>query len=36
MDLTLDDHALVSWAEQQLAGHDHWLRGTRPSLPPSP
>jgi catechol 2,3-dioxygenase-like lactoylglutathione lyase family enzyme len=33
MDPTLDDAALTRWAEQVLAGHDHWPRGTRPPEP---
>lgn len=35
MDLSLDDGALTRWAEQALAGHDHWPRGTRPAGAPS-
>jgi len=31
MELDLDDHALTEWAEQALAGHDHWPRGMRPA-----
>lgn len=31
MNLELDDQALMQWAEQALAAHDHWPRGTRPA-----
>jgi len=31
MDLDQDDGALTQWAEQLLASHDHWPRGTRPT-----
>jgi catechol-2,3-dioxygenase len=31
MNLEQDDAALTAWAEQLLASHDHWPRGTRPA-----
>lgn len=30
MDLAQDDAALLRWAGERMAAHDHWPRGTRP------